>query len=40
MRKYPHPRSIKAIENLAHYRGSSVGLKTAEAFIIGRIIIE
>ena len=40
MRKYPHPRSIKAIENLAHYRGSSVGLKAAEAFIVGRIIIE
>lgn len=40
MRKYPHPRSIKAIENLAHYRGSSVGLKAAEAFIAGRIIIE
>lgn len=35
MRSFPHPRSIQAIENLSNYRGSSVGCKAAEAFLIG-----
>ena len=30
--KFPHPRSIKAIENLAVYRGIQSGLEKAEAF--------
>ncbi len=30
--KFPHPRSLEAIENLAVYRGIQVGLKKAEAF--------
>jgi LmbE family N-acetylglucosaminyl deacetylase len=30
--KFPHPRSIKAIENLAGYRGVQAGLLQAEAF--------
>jgi len=30
--KFPHPRSIKAIENLAIYRGIESGLKNSEAF--------
>ena len=30
--KFPHPRSIKAIENLAIYRGTQSGLRKAEAF--------
>jgi N-acetylglucosamine malate deacetylase 1 len=38
MRKWPHSRSIKAIECLAGYRGSSCGVKAAEAFMIGRAI--
>lgn len=38
MRPFPHPRSIKAIESLSYYRGSSSGCKAAEAFIIGRKI--
>lgn len=38
MRPYPHPRSIKSIENLSYYRGSTVGCNAAEAFIIGRKI--
>lgn len=38
MRPFPHTRSIKAIESLALFRGSSVGVKAAEAFIIGRKI--
>lgn len=36
VKNYPHPRSYKAIENLAKYRGSEVGLKYAEAFILRR----
>ena len=32
LRKYPHPRSLKNIENLSMIRGASVGLKNAEAF--------
>jgi LmbE family N-acetylglucosaminyl deacetylase len=38
MREYPHVRSVKSIENLSLYRGSSVGLYAAEAFMVGRII--
>lgn len=37
-RKYPHPRSIEAIEALAKYRGSQAGLKRAEAFKLVRWI--
>ena len=30
--KFPHPRSTEAIESLAKYRGSQVGIKFAECF--------
>ena len=36
IRKWPHARSIKAVENLAHWRGSSVGCEAAEAFMLVR----
>ena len=36
MKKWPHPRSLKSIKNLAMYRGSQIGVKYAEAFIIVR----
>ena len=36
MRSWPHSRSIKNVENLAKWRGSSSGMKAAEAFIIIR----
>ena len=32
MRPYPHPRSEKAIEGLAAYRGAQAGLEYAESF--------
>lgn len=32
MRKYPHPRSIEALEGLATYRGVQAGCNYAEAF--------
>ena len=38
--KFPHPRSIEAIENLAIQRGVDAGLKRAEAFQLIRSIIE
>ena len=38
MREWPHARSIKGIEYLAHYRGASVGVEAAESFIVGRVI--
>ncbi|MGV0963897.1 MAG: PIG-L deacetylase family protein [Polynucleobacter sp.] len=38
LREWPHPRSLKAVENLATYRGSSVGINAAEAFMLARCI--
>ncbi|MGR3176660.1 MAG: PIG-L deacetylase family protein [Candidatus Anammoxibacter sp.] len=39
MRKWPHPRSLTAVENLAKWRGASVGIEAAEAFVLGRNLI-
>ena len=36
IKKWPHSRSIKSIKNLAMYRGSQIGKKYAEAFILVR----
>ena len=36
LRSWPHPRSAKAIEHLAHWRGASCGVDAAEAFVLGR----
>ncbi|EKD71457.1 MAG: hypothetical protein ACD_46C00181G0022 [uncultured bacterium] len=36
MRSWPHPRSVQALEHLARWRGSTVGVEAAEAFILGR----
>ncbi|MBO1063874.1 PIG-L deacetylase family protein [Anabaena sp. 54] len=33
---YPHPRSIESVEYLARWRGSTVGVEAAEAFMLGR----
>ena len=38
MRKWPHARSIKAVEHLARWRGASVGVEAAEAFMLVREI--
>jgi LmbE family N-acetylglucosaminyl deacetylase len=40
MRPWPHARSIKALENLARWRGASVGMEAAESFILGRMLID
>lgn len=38
MRAFPHPRSIKAVEHLARWRGATIGCEAAEAFMLGRAI--
>ena len=38
LRNWPHARSTKAIKSLALFRGSTVGLKAAEAFQLVRNI--
>jgi len=39
IRPFPHARSVEAITALATYRGTSVGLKSAEAFMCIREIV-
>lgn len=39
MRPFPHARSITAVEALATWRGATVGVEAAEAFMLGREII-
>lgn len=36
MRPWPHPRSLRAVEALARWRGASNGVAAAEAFVLGR----
>ncbi len=36
MRPFPHARSVRALEALARWRGASVGVEAAEAFVLGR----
>ncbi len=38
LREFPHPRSRRAVEYLARWRGATVGLDAAEAFVLGRQI--
>ncbi len=38
VREYPHPRSRTGIEDLAHWRGASIGVRAAEAFMLERWI--
>ena len=39
LRPFPHPRSVQAATALAQWRGASVGVAAAEAFILGREIV-
>lgn len=39
IRSWPHVRSIEALEHLARWRGASMGVDAAEAFILGRRIV-
>jgi LmbE family N-acetylglucosaminyl deacetylase len=36
LRNWPHPRSRQGVERLAHWRGATVGVDAAEAFMLGR----
>jgi LmbE family N-acetylglucosaminyl deacetylase len=36
LRAWPHPRSRQGVEHLARWRGATVGVEAAEAFILGR----
>ena len=38
MREWPHPRSLQAVEHLARWRGATVGVEAAEAFVLARQI--
>jgi LmbE family N-acetylglucosaminyl deacetylase len=40
LRDFPHPRSRRAIEALARWRGATVGVAAAEAFVLGRKIVK
>ena len=39
MRPWPHARSVEAVEYLARWRGATVGVDAAEAFVHGREIL-
>ncbi len=39
MRPWPHSRSLEAVQSLARWRGASVGMEAAEAFVLGRALI-
>ncbi len=39
MRAFPHPRSLVAVEHLARWRGATIGVAAAEAFVTGRHIV-
>jgi LmbE family N-acetylglucosaminyl deacetylase len=36
MRPWPHARSVEALQHLAHWRGATVGMEAAEAFVLLR----
>ena len=40
LRDFPHPRSLKGVTALAQWRGVTVGVEAAEAFVLGRAIID
>jgi LmbE family N-acetylglucosaminyl deacetylase len=39
MRAWPHSRSPQAVQSLACWRGASVGVTAAEAFMLGRAVV-
>ena len=40
IKEFPHPRSIKTIEALSAFRGSTIGTRSAEAFMLIREILD
>ncbi|MDH3348773.1 MAG: PIG-L family deacetylase [Desulfobulbaceae bacterium] len=39
LRDWPHPRSSQAVEYLARWRGATVGVEAAEAFMLSRKLV-
>ena len=39
LRSWPHPRSRQGVEYLARWRGATVGVDAAEAFVLGRKLV-
>ena len=39
LREYPHPRSLRGLEQIARERGLSVGLEAAECFQLLREVV-
>lgn len=39
LRPWPHPRSLEALRDRARWRGASIGVAAAEAFMLGRHIV-
>lgn len=39
LRGWPHPRSRQGVRHLAHWRGATVGVDAAEAFVLGRQLV-
>lgn len=39
LRAWPHPRSRRGVEHLAHWRGATMGVDAAEAFVLGRQLV-
>lgn len=39
LRGFPHPRSLRAVEALACWRGAASGFESAEAFMLGRKLV-
>ena len=39
LRPFPHPRSLEAVSALAGWRGATVGVEAAEAFVLGRKLV-
>jgi N-acetylglucosamine malate deacetylase 1 len=40
LRAFPHPRSMQAVEALARWRGATSGFMAAEAFMLGRSLVD
>ena len=40
MRPWPHARSVRAVEHLARWRGATIGVEAAEAFVLGRALVK
>ena len=38
MKKWPHPRSVRAVKMLSNLRGAQIGCNAAEAFYLARQI--